>query len=210
MTAAMSSIGARVPGFSVEGRRVLVVGAARSGVAAAHLLARRGATVTLTDRAATIAAADDLRAAGVALDLGGHDPRLFVESDLVVTSPGVPPELPELAAARAAGVTVMGELEMASRWVKGPIVAITGTKGKSTTTTLVGRMLEASGRTVLVGGNIGVPLSAHVEASTPDTIHVVEASARLPEVSSTTSASSRRAASSSRPPTRSIRGSRRF
>ena len=176
MTAAMHTTGPQGQTFSVDGRRVLVVGAARSGVAAAHLLARRGALVTLTDRAATIAAADDLRDAGVALDLGGHDARLFVAADLVVTSPGVPPELPELAAARAAGVPVMGELELAARWVRGPIVAITGTKGKSTTTTLVGRMLQASGRTVLVGGNIGVPLSAHVEASTPDTIHVVEAS----------------------------------
>lgn len=176
MTAAMSTIGARAPLFTVEGRKVLVVGAARSGVAAAHLLARRGAVVTLTDRAVSIAAAGELRAAGVALDLGGHDARLFTTSDLIVTSPGVPPELAELAAARAAGVPVMGELEMASRWLRGSIVAITGTKGKSTTTTLVGRMLEASGRTVLVGGNIGVPLSAHVEASTPETIHVVEAS----------------------------------
>ena len=176
MTAAMHTTGPQGPTFSVDGRRVLVVGAARSGVAAAHLLARRGARVTLTDRAAAIAAADDLRGAGVALDLGGHDAHLFVAADLVVTSPGVPPELPELAAARAAGVPVIGELELAARWVRGPIVAITGTKGKSTTTTLVGRMLQASGRTVLVGGNIGVPLSAHVEASTPDTIHVVEAS----------------------------------
>ncbi len=87
MTAAMSTIGAQTPAFTVEGRRVLVVGAARSGVAAAELLARRGAAVTLTDRAASIAAADELRAAGVALDLGGHDPRLFVESDLLRSLP---------------------------------------------------------------------------------------------------------------------------
>ena len=93
-----------------------------------------------------------------------------------MTSPGVPPELAELAAARAAGVPVIGELELASRWLKGRVIAITGTKGKSTTTTLVGRMLEASGVHVLVGGNIGVPLSAHVDRSTPETLHVVEAS----------------------------------
>ena len=91
-------------------------------------------------------------------------------------SPGVPMELPEVALARAAGVPVIGELELASRWVRGPVVAITGTKGKSTTTTLVGRMLEAAGKRVLVGGNIGVPLSAQVESSTDDTVHVVEAS----------------------------------
>ena len=88
----------------------------------------------------------------------------------------MPPELAPLAAARAAGVPVIGELELASRWLAGRLIAITGTKGKSTTTTLVGRMLDASGRRVLVGGNIGVPLSAQVDQSTPDTLHVVEAS----------------------------------
>ena len=119
---------------------------------------------------------DRLRALGVALDLGGHDGGLFTGADLVVTSPGVPPELAELQQARAAGVPVIGELELAWRWLQGRVIAITGTKGKSTTTTLVGRMLEASGKRVLVGGNIGVPLSAHVDRSTPDTLHVVEAS----------------------------------
>jgi len=88
----------------------------------------------------------------------------------------VPTTLPELQAARAAGVPMIGELEMASRWLRGRIVAITGTKGKSTTTTLTGRMLEAGGHRVLVGGNIGHALSAQVEESTDDTIHVVEAS----------------------------------
>ncbi len=91
-------------------------------------------------------------------------------------SPGVPLDLPEVSRARALGVPVIGELELASRWLRGPVVAITGTKGKSTTTTLVGRMLEAAGRRVLVGGNIGVPLSAQVDQSTDDTVHVVEAS----------------------------------
>lgn len=162
--------------FTVNGRTLLVVGAARSGRAAAELLVSRGARVTLSDRAADIPDADRLRRAGVTLDLGGHDASLFTAADLIVTSPGVPPELPELVAARAAGVPVIGELELASRWLQGRIIAITGTKGKSTTTALVGRMLEASGRKVLVGGNIGVPLSDHVAQSTPDTLHVVEAS----------------------------------
>jgi UDP-N-acetylmuramoylalanine--D-glutamate ligase len=162
--------------FSVTGQRVLVVGAARSGVAAALLLVRRGAAVTLTDRKETIADRAALDAAGVALELGGHQPGSFSGADLVVLSPGVPIELPELALARAAGVPVIGELELASRWLRGSVVAITGTKGKSTTTTLVGRMLEAAGRRVLVGGNIGVPLSAQVEASTDETVHVVETS----------------------------------
>jgi UDP-N-acetylmuramoylalanine--D-glutamate ligase len=162
--------------FSVAGQRVLVVGAARSGVAAAHLLARRGASVTLTDRKPQIPEQAALRDAGVALELGGHITSSFEHADLIVMSPGVPADLPEVLRAKASGVEVIGELELASRWLQGPIVAITGTKGKSTTTTLVGRMLEASGRKVLVGGNIGVPLSAQVDASTNETVHVIEAS----------------------------------
>lgn len=166
----------RARDFSVRGQRVLVVGAGRSGAAAARLLVRRGASVTLTDRKDEIADVAALQQAGVALELGGHHAESFERADLVVMSPGVPLELPEVARARAAGVAVVGDLELASRWLQGPIVAITGTKGKSTTTTLVGRMLEAAGRRVLVGGNIGVPLSAQVESSTADTVHVVEAS----------------------------------
>ena len=162
--------------FSVSGQQVLVVGAARSGVAAAYLLAKRGARVTLTDRKPGIAEQANLKAAGVALELGGHNVRTFETADLIVVSPGVRIDLPEVLHAKAQGVPVIGELELASRWLLGPIVAITGTKGKSTTTTLVGRMLEAAGKRVLVGGNIGVPVSAQVDASTADTVHVIEAS----------------------------------
>ena len=163
-------------GFNVSGARVVVVGAARSGVAAAELLARRGAIVTLTDTKASIPDAERLRAARVALALGSNDVAELDRADLIVTSPGVPLELESLAAARGRGVPVIGELELASRWLRGRIVAITGTKGKSTTTTLVGRMLKEAGRHVLVGGNIGVPLSAQVDDSTEETVHVVEAS----------------------------------
>jgi UDP-N-acetylmuramoylalanine--D-glutamate ligase len=162
--------------FSVAGKRVVVVGAARSGVAAAELLVRRGATVTLTDVRATIAEDAQLRDAGVELELGGHRPQTLLGADLIVLSPGVPPAQPVIAEARAAGVPVMGELELASRWLRGRVVAITGTKGKSTTTTLTGRMLEAGGHHVLVGGNIGLALSAQVDESTEDTIHIVETS----------------------------------
>jgi UDP-N-acetylmuramoylalanine--D-glutamate ligase len=162
--------------FSVVGRRVVVVGAARSGIAAAELLARRGAHVVLTESRATFDDAARLEQAGVELELGGHTAATFERADLVVVSPGVPTEQPVFDTARQRGVEIVGELELASRWVKGPIVAITGTKGKSTTTTLLGRMFKESGRDVLVGGNIGVPLSAQVDASTTDTVHVVEVS----------------------------------
>ncbi|MGH9308311.1 MAG: UDP-N-acetylmuramoyl-L-alanine--D-glutamate ligase [Vicinamibacterales bacterium] len=162
--------------FSVHGQQVVVVGAARSGVAAAQLLARRGARVTLSDLREEIAEGPELEAAGIALELGGHTQATFGSADLIVLSPGVPPTQPLIAAARRAGVPVMGELELASRWIAGRVVAITGTKGKSTTTTLTGRMLEAGGHRVLVGGNIGLALSAQVDDSTGDTIHVVETS----------------------------------
>jgi UDP-N-acetylmuramoylalanine--D-glutamate ligase len=162
--------------FSVRGKRVVVVGAARSGVAAAELLVRRGAIVTLTDVRPQIEEEDRLRDAGVSLELGGHRAATLTNADLIVLSPGVPPSQPAIEAARDAGVPVTGELELASKWLRGRIVAITGTKGKSTTTTLTGRMLEAGGHHVLVGGNIGLALSAQVDASTEQTIHVVEAS----------------------------------
>ena len=156
----------------------MVVGAARSGIAAAQLLVSRGADVIVTDTKPAIEPEDDtrLREAGVQLELGGHRADTFRAADLIVLSPGVPLTQPDVAAARAADIPVIGELELASRWIRGRIVAITGTKGKSTTTTLIGRMLEAAGMQVLVGGNIGVPLSEHVARSTPDVIHVVETS----------------------------------
>jgi UDP-N-acetylmuramoylalanine--D-glutamate ligase len=164
--------------FTVEGQRVAVVGAARSGVAAALLLSARGARVTLTDAAPALDRVWDqaeLRKAGVRLELGGHQPDTLT-ADLIVVSPGVSLQQPQVAAARAAGVPVIGEIELASRWLNGPIVAITGTKGKSTTTTLIGRMFAAAGRKAIVGGNIGTPLSSQVAGSTPDTFHIVEVS----------------------------------
>jgi UDP-N-acetylmuramoylalanine--D-glutamate ligase len=163
-------------GFDVRGKRVTVAGAARSGIAASELLARRGARVTLSDVQPKVAGVEGLEQLGVELELGGHRTETFVGADLIVTSPGVPPEQPAVAAARRRGVSIIGELELASRFLRGRIVAITGTKGKSTTTALTGRILEAAGFKVTVGGNIGAPLSAQVTDSTPETFHVVEAS----------------------------------
>jgi len=171
--------------FSVRGRSVVVLGAARSGVAAAELLVRRGARVTLSEARTSFDAMDRLRDAGVQLETGGHTLSTLRGADLIVASPGVPLEQPAVEAARRAGVEIIGELELASRWLRGRVIAVTGTKGKSTTTTLIGRMLEADGRPVLVGGNIGVPLSAQVDASTPDTVHVVEASSFQLETTTT-------------------------
>jgi UDP-N-acetylmuramoylalanine--D-glutamate ligase len=163
-------------GFDVTGQRVTVVGAARSGIAAARLLVARGARVTLTDTRAAVPEAEPLRSVGVALELGGHDVETLLASDMVVLSPGVPPDQPAVDAARTRGVPVVAEIELASRWLQGRIIAVTGTKGKSTTTALTGRILETAGFTVTVGGNIGEPLCAQVENSTPDSLHVIETS----------------------------------
>ncbi len=169
----------------MDGRHVVVAGAARSGIAAAELLVRRGARVTLTESRGSFDAAPRLRELGVALELGGHTAATFARAELVVVSPGVPTEQPIFDEARQRGVEIIGELELAWRFVQGRVIAITGTKGKSTTTTLIGRMLSADGRHVLVGGNIGVPLSAQVEASTADTVHVVETSSFQLETTTT-------------------------
>jgi UDP-N-acetylmuramoylalanine--D-glutamate ligase len=171
--------------FSVAGRQVVVVGAARSGIAAAELLVRRGARVTLTESRPSFDAVPQLRDAGVTLELGGHRSATLAAADLIVVSPGVPLEQPVFDAARTKGIEIIGELELAFRWLRGRVIAITGTKGKSTTTTLIGRMLDAAGRHVLVGGNIGVPVSAQVEASTPESVHVIEASSFQLETTTT-------------------------
>ena len=162
--------------FDVKGKRVTVAGAARSGLAAAELLARRGAQVTLSEARADVPESAALQRLGVRLELGGHLADTFARADLVVLSPGVPPDLPVVRAARDRGVPVIAEIELASRWLRGRVIAITGTKGKSTTTALTGHMLEAAGFKVTVGGNIGDPLSAQVAHSTPDTLHVIETS----------------------------------
>jgi UDP-N-acetylmuramoylalanine--D-glutamate ligase len=164
--------------FSVRGQHVTVVGAGRSGVAAALLLADRGARVTLTDASPELDAAvvNQLRAAAVGLELGVHRSHSFTSADLLVLSPGVPLDQPAIVKAREAGVRIIGEIELASRWLSGRIIAITGTKGKSTTTTLTGRMFTTGGLNAIVGGNIGTPLSSQVAASTRDTFHIVEVS----------------------------------
>lgn len=162
--------------FSVSGKRVVVVGAGSSGVAAAALLLARGARVTVAEREPTHPAAEELGRRGIDVELGEHRPETFATADLLVLSPGVPLTNPVVANARAAGVPVIGEVELAFRWLKGRVVAVTGTKGKSTTTTLIGRMLQEAGIRTFVGGNIGDPLAGQVERSTADAVHVIEVS----------------------------------
>ena len=141
--------------------------------------------MVLTERRDHFEQVGALRSAGIDVELGGHTQATFDAADLIVTSPGVSPDEPNLVAAKTRGVEVIGELELASRWLRGRVIAITGTKGKSTTTTLLGRMVAADGQPALVGGNIGVPLSSQVDDSTPQTIHVVEVSSFQLETTTT-------------------------
>ena len=123
----------RKEGFSVRDQRVVVVGAAKSGIAAAELLVRRGATVTLSEHREAFDDIARLQALGVAVETGGHRAQTFLDADLIVASPGVPIDQHVFNQARAKSIEIIGELELAWRWLKGPVIAITGTKGKSTT-----------------------------------------------------------------------------
>jgi UDP-N-acetylmuramoylalanine--D-glutamate ligase len=147
----------------VSGKRVLVVGLGRSGIAAARLCANQGAQVTVNDAkpAELLAEALAQLPATVGHVLGGHPAELFLSQDMIVLSPGVPP-MPQIEAARSKGGFITGELELASWFVESTIVAITGTNGKSTTTTLCGAILAANGRPTFVGGNLGTPLAEAV------------------------------------------------
>jgi len=149
----------------LKGKKVTVVGLARSGVAASRLCLREGALLTVTDSrpAATLEPAlAELGTTAFRSVLGGHEERDFTTADLVVISPGVPPWLPHLRTAQAAGVPVWGEVELASRFLGDtPLVAVTGTNGKSTTTALAGALF-AEDRATFTGGNLGTPLCEHV------------------------------------------------
>ncbi|HEY7855832.1 MAG TPA: UDP-N-acetylmuramoyl-L-alanine--D-glutamate ligase [Terriglobales bacterium] len=165
--------------MELNGKRILVAGMAASGMAAALFLRRRGARVVVSEMRAASELREEiprLLAAGVALETGGHREHSFLDAELIVVSPGVPADLPQLQRARALGIPVWGEIELAARFLQGTIVAITGANGKTTTTTLTGALLAACGRHVQLGGNIGTPLVDLVESSTPETINVIEVS----------------------------------
>src|SRR6267142_1119586 len=152
--------------FELRGKRVLVVGLARTGVATAEFCATRGARVTGTDARSESEigeAAKSLRAAGVHLELGGHNEKTFLDQDLIVASPGVPANAPLLQAARAKGVTIWSEIELADRFLKGCMIGITGSNGKTTTTSLIAHILKTAGIPTILAGNIGTPLSSQVE-----------------------------------------------
>jgi UDP-N-acetylmuramoylalanine--D-glutamate ligase len=165
--------------MDLNGKRVLVVGLGKSGVASALFLKAHGARVTVSDTKT----GDELHSEipvlldhGITVETGGHGERTFRGQDLIVVSPGIPLDAPALVQARALGGSVIGEIELAARFLRGSIVAITGSNGKTTTTTLTGEIMTAAGFPALVGGNIGTPAIALAERATPESAIVLEVS----------------------------------
>lgn len=151
--------------MNFNGKHIVVVGLAKSGAAIARYLKKNGAVVTVTDKqkAGDLGErVDEMKALGIRTELGTHNTRTFLEADMIVLSPGVPHRLPQIQQASEMMIPVVGEVELASMFIREPIVAVTGTNGKTTVTTLISKMLEASGFRVYTGGNIGTPLSEYV------------------------------------------------
>ncbi len=165
--------------MDLNGKRVLVVGLGRSGVASAFFLKSRGARVTVSDAKSEDQLRKEIPALldhGIAVETGGHGERTFQNQDLIVVSPGVPIDAEPINQARALGQDILGEIELAAEFLQGKIVAITGSNGKTTTTTLTGEILSAGGLKTLVGGNIGTPAISLVPQATPETVAVLEIS----------------------------------
>lgn len=170
-----------MPGpVELNGKRVLVVGLARTGIATALFCAARGAVVTATDSRTETEIGDDvagkLRGANVNLELGGHQESTFLQQDLIVPSPGVPADAPLLESARAHKVPIWSEIELAYRFRQGKLIGITGSNGKTTTSSLVEHILRMAGVPTLLAGNIGTPLIACVSSMRHDTVTVTELS----------------------------------
>jgi UDP-N-acetylmuramoylalanine--D-glutamate ligase len=165
--------------MELKDKRVLVVGLGKSGVASALFLKSRGARVTVSDSKPEAELRDEILLLldhGVTVETGGHGDRTFRGQDLIVVSPGVPFDAPQLEQARALGEPVIGEIELAAQFIPGPIVAITGANGKTTTTTLAGEIIAAGMFPTLVGGNIGTPAVTLTDQANPGTWTVLEVS----------------------------------
>jgi UDP-N-acetylmuramoylalanine--D-glutamate ligase len=165
--------------MDLKDKRILVVGLGKSGAAAALFLESRGARVTVSDSKPQTQLGGlipQLLDKGIAVETGVHGERTFRDQDLIVVSPGVPVNAPSLTQARQLGIQIIGEVELASRYLEGSIIAITGSNGKTTTTTLAGEILLRGGKKVLVGGNIGTPVIELVSQSDPGGWIVLEIS----------------------------------
>jgi UDP-N-acetylmuramoylalanine--D-glutamate ligase len=165
--------------MELKGKKVLVVGLGKSGLAAALFLRHKGAQVTVSDVRSAESLAEEIPALleeGIMVEAGGHGLLTFRRQDLIVVSPGVPLDTPALVQVKNFGLPVIGELELAARFLKGKILAITGSNGKTTTTALAGEILKEAGYPTLVAGNIGVPVVGLIEESTDETWSVLEVS----------------------------------
>jgi len=165
--------------MELKNKRVLVVGLGRSGVAAATFLQEQGARVIVSDTKTEAQLQNEISVLldrGISIETGRHGERTFRDQDLIVVSPGVPSDQPQLQQARSLGIPVIGEVELACRFLKGKIIAITGSNGKTTTTTLAGEILAKSGKKTLVGGNIGTPVISLAGQSSADGFDVLEIS----------------------------------
>ncbi|RPJ12870.1 MAG: UDP-N-acetylmuramoyl-L-alanine--D-glutamate ligase, partial [Desulfobacteraceae bacterium] len=165
--------------MKISGEKIVVAGLGRTGLSVARFLKGKGAYVTVTDSSTggdLEAKAEYLGKMDISVELGPHSLDTFENAGMIVLSPGVPHTIGPVAAASRLGVPVIGEIELASRFIKEPIIAITGTNGKTTVTTLIGKMLEESGLNVFVGGNIGNPLIDYVDGKNKAEIIVAEIS----------------------------------
>jgi UDP-N-acetylmuramoylalanine--D-glutamate ligase len=174
--------------MELKGKRVLVVGLARTGVATALFCAARGASVTATESRTEAEIGESvarLRGAGVSLELGGHQENTFLQQDLIVPSPGVPADSVLLHAARAKGIAIWSEIELAYRFLQGKMIGITGSNGKTTTTSLVEHILRTAEFSTILAGNIGTPLISCVDGMTQTTVTVVELSSFQLELTET-------------------------
>ncbi|HLQ79379.1 MAG TPA: UDP-N-acetylmuramoyl-L-alanine--D-glutamate ligase, partial [Terriglobia bacterium] len=165
--------------MELKDKRVLVVGLGKSGVASSLFLKSRGARVTVSDSKPEAELRDEILLLldhGITVETGGHGDRTFRGQDLIVVSPGVPFDAPQLEQARALGEPVIGEIELAAQFLAGRIVAITGANGKTTTTTLAGEIVAAGKFPTLVGGNIGTPAISLGDQARPDTWTILEVS----------------------------------
>ncbi len=166
--------------MNLSGKKIIVVGLGESGAAAARWLALQGAHVTVSEKQEEYDLDRNLLKglfeSGIKLECGGHKIKTFLESDLIVVSPGVPLDIEPLVESREKGVPIVGEIELASRYLKTQAIAVTGTNGKSTVVKLIGDMLHKGGRSVFVGGNFGPPLAEYVGGSQRDDYAVLELS----------------------------------
>ncbi|MBX7232361.1 MAG: UDP-N-acetylmuramoyl-L-alanine--D-glutamate ligase [Bdellovibrionales bacterium] len=168
----------------LSGKRILVVGMAKTGVSMARFLKKYGAIVTISDhksKAELTSSLEKIEGLDVQLELGGHTPKTFLNQDLIVLSPGVPPHLKIFDYARSQGVKVTGEFEFCTKFIKEPVVAVTGTNGKTSTVTLIEMFLRESGIKVWVGGNTGTPLSEYLTENDPAQVLICEVSSFMLE-----------------------------